>query len=241
MSLKQMAATAILATAAVGAVAADAGHSKVAHLPKFNPHPQEIYEITLTVHDAPGPMEQGWGYISYSSDSIQCVPHNLLLHDSTAPTVYSQTMEFDPVKKSNGKIFRPIVALDLMEDSDFYGKGICHWEISEVVLGTGINTNQSIFVVLFGGFIKQSDIKEGQTVTTYFLKSDYNDPEHQTIGIAGSVKQFTEQDYLNTPEAERSAKFFSITFVAKKLVPNPALQHLIRDMYWPAHNFDWVK
>jgi hypothetical protein len=234
MNLKQMAATAVLATAAVGAVATESGHSKsgLPH-PKFNPHPQEIYEITLTVHDAPGPMEQGGGFITYSADSTKCVPKDQMPYDdSAAPTVYSRNLDIDQVKKTDDKVYKTVMALDLLIDSNYYGKGMCHWKIDTASFAVGRDLDDQILNVMFDSFIGQLDIESERTVTTYFLKSDYNDPEHQTIGIAGSVKQFTKQDYLNTPETERATKFFSVTLMAKKITPQPSLQNLIQHIYW---------
>jgi hypothetical protein len=233
MNLKQMAATAVLATAAVGAVATDTGHSKADRLPKFNPHPKEIYEITLTVHDAPGPMEQGGVFVAYRANNIQCVPDSLLRHNGTSPTIYSANTDLEHLSKTDDKKYKTVVALDLLVDGDYYKKGMCHWEVHDVNFGVMRFPEKSDPIVLFDSVIQQSDIEAGHTVTTYFLKSDYNDPEHQTIGPAGSVKQFTEQDYLNTPAVERSVKFFFVTLTAKKIKPQPDLQRLIRRMYWP--------
>jgi hypothetical protein len=236
MNLKQMAASAVLATAAVSAVAAESGHSKsgLPH-PKFNPHPQEIYEITLTVHNAPGPIEQGGGFVAYRADSTKCVPKEQMpYNDSVAPAVYSRNLDLERASKNDDKAYKIIIALDLLVDDNHYGKEVCHWRINDIELTIGrdldVSTPNTVF---FDNIISQANIKTGHTVTTYFLKSDYIDPKHKTVGRSASVKQFTQLDYLNTPETERLNKFFSVTLTAKKLTPQPELQHLIQNMYWP--------
>src|SRR6185312_12180529 len=50
----------------------DAGSVK-AHL---NPHPKERYELTFTVHDAPGPFDSVTADVLYVVNNPMCIPHD---------------------------------------------------------------------------------------------------------------------------------------------------------------------
>jgi hypothetical protein len=157
-----MAATAVLAMAAVGAVAAGHHDSCLDHH-KFNPHPQEIYEIILTAHDAPGPLEQGGGDVFYKVDT-QSASHD----NTTDSAVYHSGPEkFERVGKTGGNTYKMFVPRDLLVDEDYFGQGVCHWIMEddiEMSVGRGFDSSNFANLVNFDIKINLSNIKAGRTV-----------------------------------------------------------------------------
>jgi len=236
MNLKQMAVTAVLATAALTpAVSAEAsGYTLPAEQSgltiHLNRHPREIYEITVTIHDAPGPLEPGGGTIEYgvsATDAKKCVPRHLLDKNGDFFIYYTSPAGIalnDGINKQIGNVYKTYAAMDFVLGGNYYGKGVCHWGFSDLQMD--VRHKQSNILIRFPLDISGYEIELGKGNITYFLKSDYTDSREDS----DSAEIFGEDDYLKTPEQERS-KFFSITVSAKKVPPTPALQEWIWNQY----------
>ena len=239
MNLKQMAVTAVLATAALTpAVSAEAsgGYTLPAEQSgltiHLNRHPREIYEITVTIHDAPGPLEPGGGTIQYGvfdPEIKKCVPHHMLDKNGDYNIYYTSPAHIaldDGINKQIGNVYKTYLAMDFVVGENYYGKGVCHWGFSDLQMDIVRQDKQSNIRIRFPLDISEDEIELGKGNITYFLKSDYTDSREDS----DSAEIFGEDDYLKTPEQERS-KFFSITVSAKKVTPTPALQEWIWNQY----------
>jgi len=247
VNFKQIVGTVALATAAVGATAGGGGYSLAAVYDgaptvHFNRHPKEIYEVTLTIYDAPGPLKPEDGNIIYIVSNTQCIPNHLLNESGEPSFDYSQgaPLRLNWINKKIGTVYKTYVAEDFMANEDYYGKGVCNWVINYFDLYVNNNKKDKYFISFNSG-IHGAEIKSGKEVKTYFLKDNYIHPENATlIGTAfidedpkpGSGQSDSSITYGKIPESERS-KYFYTTLSVKKVKPRPSLQRWIWLQYAP--------
>jgi hypothetical protein len=94
---------------------------------KLNPQPKMRYELTLSVHDAPGPFESVSGFMQYEVQNEQeCVPADVI-------SGHHQRLSIDPdiefKRLGDSQTYKGTVYLDLVQDGDYYGLGVCRWKM----------------------------------------------------------------------------------------------------------------
>lgn len=135
-----------------------------AHL---NPSPKRAYEIVMTIENAPGPFADVSGGAQYDvTNENECghinaagVPERITSQERVALTKVSDTE------------YRGIVYLDRMLDEDYYGRGVCHWELtaaSATLRATGADGE-----TLFQPAIMVDQLLSGEEVQLYFWKGAY--------------------------------------------------------------------
>lgn len=160
---------------------------------KLNPHPKMRYELTLSVQDAPGPFESTMGYMEYETDKT-CVPEQPISgHQSQVR--FSIPFTFEQVDPTT---YRGVVYLDMIQDEDYYGLGVCRWEL--MIVNVQLGAAGAIFNQGFQG----AKIAAQQSGASYFLKRAYNDKS----GDSGMPA------LDNT--TRRRDEFFSTTLTAKE-------------------------
>ena len=181
----------------------DAGSVK-AHL---NPHPKERYELTFTIHDAPGPFESVTAGAQYGvGDEIghqACIPVDAF---SGAQSKTPGIIRPVPLERMAPETYRGEVTVDLIADEDYFGLGVCHWND----MGAGINL--VAHGVTFNAVIGQKDIEAGTAVSTYFAKASLNEPSGYSDG--GVDGRYVAPSVKYQPE-----KFFYVTISAKRIEP----------------------
>lgn len=135
-----------------------------AHL---NPSPKRAYEIVMTIENAPGPFADVSGGAQYDvTNENECghinsagVPERITSQERVALTKVSDTE------------YRGVVYLDRMLDEDYYGRGVCHWELtaaSATLRATGADGE-----TLFQPAIMADQLLSGEEVQLYFWKGHY--------------------------------------------------------------------
>lgn len=170
---------------------------------KQNPHPQERYELTFTIHDAPGPFDSVTGKILYVVSNEECVPTD------TISGAKSRTPGIDvPVqlKRLDDGSYQGQVDLDLPIDENYFGLGVCNWK------SNGAYLRLAAHAVTFSAGISQSDIEKHDTTSTYFLKNHY---------FGTPVKGFTDggATHDNYVRMSDKSRYFSVTIAARKVAP----------------------
>lgn len=133
-----------------------------------NPQPKRAYTITLVIENAPGPFAVVEGSAQYDvANEDQC--GNVNPSSGTAERITSH----EPVTltKVGENKYRGTVFLDQMLDADYYGRGVCHWELtaaSMVLRATGAETETR-----FQPLIEARQILAGEPVALYFWKGGY--------------------------------------------------------------------
>lgn len=107
------------------------------------------------------------------------------------------------VKISNDT-YRGYVYLDLVQDENYYGLGICHWVVNETYL------TMKVHGVTFVSSIQRKDILTQSIAPTFFSKEHYFG-----VPIKGIVdSSATYENYSKMPD---KSKYFYVTGVAKEV------------------------
>lgn len=130
---------------------------------KLNPHPKMRYEITLTIEDAPGPFDAVEGSAGYEVTNGSCVP---LTSFSGATLVPTKNVPI-ALNRVNDKVYKGEIYIDLLEDEDYFGLGLCRWSMTFANFGLPIGN------LLFGHSISLKDILRGKSVSRHFNKRSY--------------------------------------------------------------------
>ncbi|WP_333680350.1 hypothetical protein [Dyella sp.] len=166
---------------------------------KHSPHPKMRYEITLMIKDAPGPFESVKGYMLYKVVNEQCSPFEEFAGIYRPPP--DQDLPFT-LTRVNNQEYKGVIYLDLLQDADYYGKGVCHWNMPFVL------ANLKVGEVTFAPDMSQSQIIQQQSIPQYFPKKAYGDNSIKNMGYAGST--------MSDVVARYREEFFSITLSAKE-------------------------
>lgn len=168
---------------------------------KQNPHPKQRYEITMTIDGAPGPFDSVTGKMGYEITNPDCVPKDPVSGGSSPPGS-TPSIEF---RQEGGGLYRGVLYLDLLQDDNYFGLGVCHWKMTDAFMGLKANG------VTFGPNISYDDIVSNKSSTWYFLKEYYSGVSLKDYNDGGTLLS----DYV----AKNRDKFFSITLTAKEVVP----------------------
>ncbi|WP_143109228.1 hypothetical protein [Dyella sp. OK004] len=169
---------------------------------KQNPNPKERYELTFTIHDAPGPFDSADADIHYEVSNEACVPTDAI---SGAKSKTPNLILPIPLTRISDTVYRGEVALDLPVAENYFGLGVCHW----MVHGAGISLK--IQSAEFGAGIGRADIEAQNTVPSFLWKEYYIHPPMENYSEAGVPYSV----YSGAPDR---TKYFSIDVAARKAV-----------------------
>ncbi|ALN82593.1 hypothetical protein LA76x_4485 [Lysobacter antibioticus] len=172
---------------------------------KHNPAPKQPYQITLTLADAPGSFAKLEGSVYYEAPDCRYMPDRIagffLTPSVDLPMSYSKVGETSYIAT---------IQADAMLDEDYFGEGMCHWELASVntsLKATGAKTDTSYVANLLG-----DEVRGQKARTNYYVKYDYpgSDPEERSdFGVVDRSRYKPElQDQL-----------FSITLTPKAATP----------------------
>jgi hypothetical protein len=117
------------ATTNINAASASGKNDKSAQkeLYRLNPAPQEGYEVTLKIENAPGPFKQ----IRWSA-MYQAKGCNYVVNEFAGVRGEPEKVLELPFKEQADGSYLATVYLDAMLDEDYYGNGVCKWEMTSV-------------------------------------------------------------------------------------------------------------
>ena len=145
-----------------------AEHEQGRGLARLNPAPTRAYELEVSVHGAPGPFAQFEATAQYDVvNENECGHINAA--SGTAERITSN--EAFALQRIGDAQFRGTFYLDRMLDEDYYGRGVCRWDPSEVrvsLRATGAD-GETYFVA----GLPWQNIQDGQPRTLYFWKGGY--------------------------------------------------------------------
>jgi len=166
--------------------------------PEKNPHPVERYEVTATA-DVPGSWDSVKGYLPLAVANVECVPEDELTGGQDIPNkIYDLKMDRVGEKTWRGYFYR-----DVLQDEDYFGLGVCHWDAINV--GVVFEMHK----VTFGASAILGN--EGMQ-TDYFRKSPYEGQSEST----SHVPAFSADNPL---VIQRPEAFFPITVVVREVAP----------------------
>jgi hypothetical protein len=175
----------------------DAGSVK-AHL---NPHPKERYELTFTVHDAPGPFDSVTADVLYVVNNPMCIPHDPFTGGQSKSPGVTRPI---PLERIAPQTYRGEVTTDLLADEDLFGLGVCHWNVMSAGIGLVAHG------VTFSAGIVRKEIEAENATSTYFAKESYS---------SGTADLGEDGRYLSPYVKSSPDKFFHVIVSAKRIAP----------------------
>ena len=175
---------------------------------KLNPSPRRAYTITLTIRNAPGPFGSVEGVAQYDVDNEDTCGQ---VNGSTGTPYRMTSNEPFSLRKVSESEYQGTIHADLIQDEDYYGKGICRWSLTEVrarLRATG-DERETRFVP----DILAAQVLAHESVTTFFWSKNY--PRVETYD---AFPDFGSLDPARIP-ADRRNEFFAVTINASKVVP----------------------
>ncbi len=173
------------------------------HKFRINPDPKRRYDITMTIKDAPGPF----GMVKFWAHYL--APDCMYWTDKFAGATGKPTHTIEmPLQKLDDMTYVGSVYLDGMVDEDYYGNGLCRWQLTEVAVGlkaTGTDGETG-----FAPDISPETIL-AQREETRFMWSEY----YPRAGI-DNFAEFGEKTLDKVP-LERRNEFFTITLASKEV------------------------
>ncbi|WP_082065239.1 hypothetical protein [Xanthomonas sp. MUS 060] len=174
-----------------------------------NPHPTKAYRIRMTIDDAPGPFGYISGVAGYQMTNHDgCTPvDNHLLGMSTKPKEDDIPLQF---KKLDESTYIAILYADGMIDADYYGMGVCRFELTGV--GMTLRATGKREETRFQPWLIKSDIDKGDPRVIYFWKGRY--PK-------GKMEDFLDSGRVNASDFNETARheIFKVTLTTEKVSP----------------------
>ena len=161
-----------------------------------NPHPTQGYKIHVFIKDAPGPFEDFGGSVGFRIENVQdCGYHMGWPVDGTVLEI-TDGIRF-PLTKISDTEYEGVFYTDWAVDGDFFWKGVCHWQWSNMGVGFSAKANQgdTRFISGFDRIQDSNDtafmfkeLRDGASETRYFLKDGYPAtpklPNYKDLGIS---------------------------------------------------------
>ncbi|MDO4641877.1 MAG: hypothetical protein Q4A84_09320 [Neisseria sp.] len=134
---------------------------------QLNPHPTKAYRIKIKINDAPGPLKLiGDMYVGYTAQNCSYVINEL------------EGASTNPHKDIPNKIrqigqdeYESIIYFDAMQDEDYFGKGVCKWEVEN--FGTAFKATGKPEETTFNVSDVMEKLIEKKTLTKYYWKARY--------------------------------------------------------------------
>ena len=168
--------------------------------PELNPHPKQVYEITVTIDGAPGPFDSVTGGIGYQiTNAADCAPQDPFTGVHYMPG-YGPPLT---LKKVSDNVYSTTVYLDLPLDGNYYGKGICHWAFN------GFSVTATVHGANFFAALSPDETISGKPVVGYQQKRLYLDASATDMNIA--------PESISDEVINNSDKYFTMTLVAKDI------------------------
>ncbi|PPU70506.1 hypothetical protein XcuCFBP2542_18655 [Xanthomonas cucurbitae] len=134
-----------------------------------NPHPTQAYRITMTIEDAPGPFEWVSGTAFYQmANHKQCTPIEPIAGVWSKSDEDGIPIHFQKLDEST---YAATIYADGMVDADYYGKGICLFELDGV--GISLRATGKKEETRFQPALFKSEIYSSTPKITYFWKDRY--------------------------------------------------------------------
>lgn len=170
--------------------------------PKKNPQPVKRYEVIATA-DAPGPWDSVSGTVFFDVINLACTPEDKFLGAHAKPQDVPIDFEMTRVDE---KTWKGYFYRDSMQDEDYYGLGVCHWD------ATGVTPVFTVHGETFGAPTGLDDGVQKGSQAKYFKKSEYWD--HTLTGDGALVSTAATPEVVQHPDA-----FFPITVTIKEVQP----------------------
>mgnify|MGYP003583082720 CR=1 FL=1 len=202
--------------AVTGRMTVEKARADVAAVATPNPHPRRAYRITLRINNAPGEFKYVKGGAQYDVvNEDECGR----IHPMTGLPARMTSLESVQLSRISETEYQGIVYADYMQDDDYYGRGVCRWELtgaSATLKATGAHEETRFFAD-----IDAAEVVSGQPHTLYHARHVYPRArptlEHPNIPWVENHASIGHRDPSAILPTVR-ATAFSVTMSAEALV-----------------------
>ena len=163
---------------------------------KLNPHPIKRYEITMTIEGAKGPFDSIETIAQYDIANDRCVP---LTPGSGATIAPDKTIPIHMTKVGENA-YRGEIYTDQLVDEDYYGKGVCHWQL------TAFSGYLRVKKRMISTGIELDEVVAKKPATRFFSNQNFTNP-----ALSGVDNGVGDRSTYKDP-----ADTFSVTFTARE-------------------------
>ncbi len=113
---------------------------------KLNPSPKQAYRVILSVKDAPGPFAAIEGFAQYSAPDC-----TYIINEAAGATAHPEKIIPVAYTKIDEHTYAGTIHTDAMQDEDYFGQGVCHWNlvvVSAQLRATGAQGETRFFATL---------------------------------------------------------------------------------------------
>lgn len=149
---------------------------------KERPNPQKAHRIEMVIENAPGPFAVIEGAANYSvKNHFECG------HIDPVPGIASRitthpAIEWKPIGEGR---YEATVYEDLIVDEDYYGRGVCRWELTEV--SAMLKATASDKDTPFLASISVDEINKNASSAAYFWGGAYpTDAGYEGLSVYGA-------------------------------------------------------
>ena len=170
-----------------------------------NPRPQQKYEVIVT-SDAPGPWDSVEASVLYTVTNDECVPLTPIEGARLTPDTLRT---FKVTSSDGGKTWIGYFYRDAIEDADYFGRGVCHWDVESVGPSFTVHGEN------FGPDADLSEMLTAKTYTTNFLKAQYFD-KAITDNLPATGRRMNDAEAVAEVARDPGA-FFPMTITVKEV------------------------
>ncbi len=185
-------------------------------LRKLNPNPKRAYEIRMKLENVSdiSPADRGGGLFASVEGTMQFDVSNAARCGKSrwlagnVPVISSHELfRLSPVSATE---YVGTVYTDMISDEDYYGRGVCHWQMTEarVAIKARDREEDTRFVAVMSA----QKMHAGETQQRYFWKGYYPQFEQGSFADFGVAQ-------LSTVETNKRSQYFAITLSAKAVNP----------------------
>ena len=163
---------------------------------KLNPNPRVRYEITAVVKDAPGPFDRIEGAVEYKVTDRKCVP----LTPITGAAQFPEKRVPIELRRIDDHTYKGDVYVDLLQDEDYFGMGVCHWSL------IGADVSFQINKLYFSPSLFHDELLAQRTVTRFFSQRSYELSTTQRVDTGNARREDFKEDANRTFSIELTAR-----------------------------------
>lgn len=154
---------------------------------KANPSPQQGYEITVSVEDAPGPLKAISARASYQADNCRATIDRIA--GATGSPSQALDLTFTAIDDTT---YTGTVYLDAMKNEDYYGQGVCEWKL--VGVGISLKATGADKETDFTMRVSSDQIAKQNSNEVFFRKSYYPNFKGDGLDYPGAKKEEYAQE-----------------------------------------------
>lgn len=137
-------------------------------LAALNQSPVRTYQVTLRIHGAPGTLKHVRGSAQYDVVNEEQCGHIEAATGNASRITSQEPLELTRISDDE---YQGTLHLDRMQDQDYYGRGICRWELTGA--GALLKASGAQVETRFLTFVDAPELVAGKTYTRYYLRRDY--------------------------------------------------------------------